>query len=420
MRININECIYKIGRLYLENNNILNEYLKLLDLQYQYLSGNDFTQIVLGLTNNNVLEISKINLKNCMESKLKSELLKLIENAIENKTRQITLEDTKILDAATKEVDILLIKGMAISRYYPEKYSRNQGDIDILVKNSKDLGVIIKNLEKRYYFEKLKLHFLYNNQITSTIDLIPLKTKLDPYIDVHLTPYYMWGAVAYDSNIWERSERINNFFIPSIEDTIVMLCAHLSNQWMYRMRDINDLFCLISKNNINWNIVEKQVKMLSLESLMNILIHEVINIYGNDLSESKIGMLKKLVNKLNIREKLFLNKNFGKENHFGSFLIEIKFVYSYYRRVFNLKKSLYHTFKNTYCMIVYDNRAFSTRNILKTKKENEVYVLKRVESNIDISTQKNLDKNISICNLNTKNEFIKTDFGNWKQVPYHQ
>ena len=41
----------------------------------------------------------------------------------------------------------MLIKGMAIKRYYPHWYKRNQGDIDILMKNLNEANVLYENLK---------------------------------------------------------------------------------------------------------------------------------------------------------------------------------------------------------------------------------------------------------------------------------
>ena len=69
-------------------------------------------------------------------------------------------------------------------------------------------------------------------------------------------------------------------------------------------------------------------------------------------------------------------------------------------------------------MITTHNRAFNINDKLKKKKENEVYVLKRTQKKLEEKSRIKLTSDLIICNENSKNEFFKSNYGNWYQVPY--
>ena len=204
----IKEVVIDISRLY-ESNEIykLDSRLSKIEIYYEKLNNdsrkNLIKNIVDYLHKNKVLEVANHNLTHCKKTQFIKELLSRIEFFIETKAEKVYTKHLSILKELSVTSKVMLIKGMAISQYYPKSYIRNQGDIDILVSSTSDIWNALELLKDDYYYEKLKLHFLHNDKFTATIDLLPYNST-NPYIDVHLTPYYMWGAVAYYDDIWDK------------------------------------------------------------------------------------------------------------------------------------------------------------------------------------------------------------------------
>lgn len=367
--------------------------------------------LVKTLFEHKILEVVLYNIEHSKYSDNKEILFlkEKINNYISYKVEKVYDEHLKILKDTAKSKKIMLIKGMAIKRYYPHWYKRNQGDIDILMKNLNEANVLYENLKCDYYFEKIKLHFLKKDEYTSTIDFLPYDEK-NPFIDVHITPYYMWGAVSFFKDIWVDAVIDEDFYYPSIENLILMLCAHISNQWMYRMRDINDLYCLTKDNNINWASIIARADKLGLKSILEVLMVQLKKYYNIDYCF--------IESKFSFERKLFSILNFGKESYLGSVILESNFLFKNYKKLFDKKTAIIQMIKNTFYMIVTKNRAFNTGNHLKKKKINEVYVLKKLDRNVFENSKKIIDNNLAICNENTNNEYFLTDFGKLYQVFY--
>ena len=422
----IKNTIYKIGKIYIGNDiSELNTYLKNIENDLLKLNKNwkidDFSnKVVEELEKNRVLEIAIYNLKKSNNNIICKKILESAENLLRRNSNTNVNWQVDILDDTSKKVDIMLIKGMAISQYYPANYHRNQSDIDILVKNFKDLSFVLNSLENKYTYKKMKLHFLFNDKLTATIDLIPKQSNM-PFIDIHLTPYYMWGAVSYFENVWEYACKKNNFFVPKTEDIILMLCSHLSNQWMYRMRDINDLYCILRKNNfkIEWDTLFFRSKELGIYSLMRILFTQLIDVYGI-VFEEKVRNQFNLDKDLYFRELLFRKYNLGNESAKGSILLEMNFLFENYKKIFKLRTLVFHILKNTFFMIITHNRAFYTGKFLKKIKDNEVLVLKKINEVPSITSMQALSNDIYICNKGTKHEVFKINLDFWKQISYHE
>ena len=113
--------------------------------------------LVKTLFEHKILEVVLYNIEHSKYSDNKEILFlkEKINNYISYKVEKVYDEHLKILKDTAKSKKIMLIKGMAIKRYYPHWYKRNQGDIDILMKNLNEANVLYENLKCDYYFEKI-------------------------------------------------------------------------------------------------------------------------------------------------------------------------------------------------------------------------------------------------------------------------
>ena len=187
------------------------------------------------------------------------------------------------------------------------------------------------------------------------------------------------------------------------------------------MRDINDLYCILKKNNfkIEWVTLFFRSKELGIYSLMRILFTQLIDVYGI-VFEEKVRNQFNLDKDLYFRELLFRKYNLGNESAKGSILLEMNFLFENYKKIFKLRTLVFHILKNTFFMIITHNRAFYTGKFLKKIKDNEVLVLKKINEVPSITSMQALSNDIYICNKGTKHEVFKINLDFWKQISYHE
>ena len=112
------------------------------------------------------------------------------------------------------------------------------------------------------------------------------------------------------------------------------------------MRDINDLYCILKKNNfkIEWDTLFFRSKELGIYSLMRILFTQLIDVYGI-VFEEKVRNQFNLDKDLYFRELLFRKYNLGNESAKGSILLEMNFLFENYKKIFKLRTLVFHILK---------------------------------------------------------------------------
>jgi len=402
-------CIHIVGKLY--DKGELNEFIKQWTNYEAFLSKNSeimVDDIVAFLDEHRVLQIAYENLKY-----INSEYSMKLQNKISanlNKWPGTSIKQLVELAEIIDRKKLLFIKGSSLSNLYPVEYTRYQWDIDVIVSNIDELWEIIEKLETQYYFDRLKLYLIRDNDYSASLDLLPKKKDLPP-IDIHIAPYYIWGAKVLDVDLWEKEQAIVNLNCPSFENMLLILVAHIANQWMYRLRDINDLY-LLSNKNLDWNYIYTMLNENNLLPIFNVLNNKISEVYGVHVEGIK---------KLKIYEHMFYRLNFGKVSSLGSTLIEWKVVLKSYEKM-GFYNKYYNCLKNTINMVVYKNRAYKVNKKLKIKKweANEIIVLKKATEKIEVSNySRKLASEFHLYNEGKKTEYYKAPNIIFVPTTYH-
>lgn len=360
-----------------------------------------------------VLEIVVKNLEgnNNIDEDTEKAIRKVMKSAYKTVTEDFLDEISSKLPK-----DWVYLKGAAISKKYPEGYERFQGDIDIMVPDVQALKGAIEGLyEYDYDFDRLKLYIFEEEPLrfAGSFDMKDSKRRYDEFssLDFHVAPFYIWGAVVYPELAESSCNIDGNRIVPNDTNLVCMLVAHIANHWVYRMRDINDLYVLKRSGKVDWNQVQIILKKLHLTSVWNVLECRYQQIYGESL------IRKVTENELTRAEKLFMDQNFGNVSRLGSFLIELRFAFQNYRTNNSAGKAFIMSMKNTYCMLRFKNRAFvvNKRTMVKPWKKNQIIVLYQD----DVFLHKNSCKEMTIINQGTTDERVITSFGIWRQGSYH-
>lgn len=407
-----------LSRLYLDDSEyILNEKWKeirtaFIDIKNEKLLYNELIQF---LSRNRVLEIVLTNCKKINDIVLE-DFIKDIQNQKLKNRENVKPEILKNIPDILNNDNILFIKGSVISQLYPLNYSRYQVDVDIIIKNIDELWNMLNQIKGVYKFDRLKIYTSSKNRISASIDLEPISKEL-PYIDIHVSPFEIWGSINYDSDLWKKNIKVDGkILIPSKEDMLILLCAHLAKQWMYRIRDINDCYIILKNYKLDWNYIYTQCKKFNLFTLLVILIKNVESVYGLTIDDERFSK------KFSFFENLFIKHNLGKQRVYTSFGLEFKFVYQYYYLNIGMYQAIKNSIKNTKNLIVYKNRAYKINKKRKIKqlKENEIIVLVPTKKIFNIvNKRKLLDTSMYIVNEGMKNEYFETPYCNWIQSTYY-
>lgn len=407
-----------LARLYLDpKKDILNERWNKVKKTFLKIAKNNtlYNELIKFLSENRVLEIV---LENC--NKINDNCLKVLirDIQVQMKKNIKNVDATFIKDAPDffKNDKIIMIKGSSLSQLYPLNYKRYQVDVDIIVQCIDDVWNVLKRTKKIYQYDRLKLYTSRNGKLSASIDLIPFDTNY-PYIDVHVSPFEIWGSINYDIDLWKKADSLDNgLFIPSKEDMLILLTAHLAKQWMYRIRDINDCFLILRNYELDWDYIYTQCKKYNLIKLLSILMKRVEEVYELELHDERFK------NNMTFFDNLFFKHNLGVQRVYTSFGIEFQYVFNYYKSNSNLFIALKNSLKNTKNLIVYKNRAYKINKKRKIKrfKENEIIVLKPTKKTFKLHNKRLLTgTSMFIVNEGEKDEYFETPVCNWIQSSYY-
>ncbi len=315
-------------------------------------------------------------------------------------SKTIAEKDLNRIENLIQHRDYIKIKGSTLYRLYPEEYIRHQRDVDLLVPTLQEMVHIYQDIQEAYYFKRIKV-YCGKKTYTASVDLLSDTDSID--IDLHLNPYYIWGGVFFNCS-WEKSDS----HMLSNEDQLIMIIAHSANQWLYRMRDVTDLY-LLGKRDLDWHYIEYQLESLDLVPILHVFQRKAYDIYHKCVGCEEIP-------KLTLGEWLYYRYNFGEASFIGSCLLETVFCYrNYKKQMYN--HPLLETIYNTYNMFKFHNRAFFVNKKRKVKKYHENRVLIYVNNPNQSGHTK--EKGVIIRNRGKQNETILTPIGELIQSSYY-
>lgn len=206
--------------------------------------------------------IGKNNLKNVPNDILNKWKKDIILSGIAQ--RKITEAFRNIIDDIILKlnIDIIVLKGIVLKKYYPVNELRTMSDFDILI-NKNDFQKI-----KEYLLEN---HFIYmedNHPIHATF-----YNENGVCIEVHWklinNENYIADTINFEKYIWDEliefdldGVKVNTL---NKENFLLHLCIHMAKHLRnsgFGLRQLYDivLFCKKEKDNIDWNIFESKCR----------------------------------------------------------------------------------------------------------------------------------------------------------------
>lgn len=184
-----------------------------------------------------------------------------------------------------REISTLGLKGIALDFLYPYKNIRQKSDIDLLVPDMDaawqvltildDLGGDLQVLSIR-------------SMCKPTVELGGEARNLPKYglsgelaVDLHLGVFPIIAAKVYEGDIWARSQRrsLDGIYlrVPSLEDCLLITCAHIYHHGRVLLRDVNDAYSMLqnSRDRLDWDYILTTAQTNDLEPVLFFLLKTV-------------------------------------------------------------------------------------------------------------------------------------------------
>lgn len=183
------------------------------------------------------------------------------------------------LENITREgIEVIVLKGLVLRKYYPRPEYRTMGDVDIIVREA-DVKVAKKILIDDGWSEGECV----NSQVVFSKDNF--------VIELH------WNLISnkvisqnnFDNVVWDNKVRIdgynNNLYSLNLNYTLIYSITHLAKHIKYLgfgLRQLSDitLFIEAEKNNLDWNYIMSRIRELGLEKFTLVIIEICKRLFG--------------------------------------------------------------------------------------------------------------------------------------------
>ena len=360
----------------------------------------------------------------------------------------------------TEEIKYVVVKGMSLQYLYPEGSFRAINDIDFVfspesaltgIEIIKQIGFYLKRmrLESYSYSHSEEIH---NRRGVFGVAQMYMGTGFwAQHFDVHLGAFPSCGDSILESELWTglRTHSIGDekVYLPSFEDAILIICAHISRHGYARLRDSNDIVAILrgSRGNLDWDYIFRYTIENSLQSILRALLHQVRKEYD-------VTFPKEISTRLPYRDSATFSSYFlfkaGKENpgfHGNRQLVlgrvmQTSFLFRYYLDRSNFITALresslgfFFLFQSGRPYKIWDKRVIQSfeRNkrivvvpILHQHQENiwrirEIFLLQaeQLSKKIGIRTRR-LNNQILFWNEGQEEELLLTPYGIYTQSAY--
>lgn len=183
-----------------------------------------------------------------------------------------------------RNFDSCIIKGQALSLYYPSDIVRTPGDIDIWVMHKDD---VLKDLNsRRHKIIDLCHEFVGFRRVFYHHTDFPIKGR---DIEIHFTPSWMFSPwhnarlQKFYEREWQHKRLVANFYSPSPEmDTIHILLhiyRHLFDEGI-GLRQVIDYYFVLKNSVVDKErvlCVMKSIGLIKFAGAMMWILHEVLN-----------------------------------------------------------------------------------------------------------------------------------------------
>lgn len=243
---------------------------------------------------------------------------------------------------------VILFKGIYSSSLYPKESFRELWDIDIFVPTFKEGLNLSKSLEQENFIcegaswvRKMRFKDL----------LIGTAHWIEPVNDVTFDLHYQNLSIGVTEDMYLNPEKTMDIKVGNqigktfnIEDTFLIIVAHIESHGTITFRDINDIYILVKNfgDDLNWKNLIQQHKKHGLESSLYILLGVCKSIYINlhlpNIIEDKINEVKIEKYQKKILKKLPYKYSKGKVlSHFWNYECQNSYIF---KRIINLNKKI--------------------------------------------------------------------------------
>ncbi len=192
----------------------------------------------------------------------------------------------RILESFTDAgVSVIVVKGLILRNFYPQKELRTMQDADILV-HKKDIDLLNSILVGADYYEdgKNSKHVMYSHETFLPIEVHTSLINKDIFKN----------ASDFEEDFWRNASPIKLFnatvLVPSTEDHLLYLCLHMAEHFLsfgFGLRQLCDLVIFIEakSNSINWTTFWAKSKELGIKRFICILLVVCNQLFGMDIDQ---------------------------------------------------------------------------------------------------------------------------------------
>lgn len=187
----------------------------------------------------------------------------------------------------TPYIQPLLVKGSAMSALYPP-HTRDLLDIDVLIPDQQRGWEAIQRLRERGFAQGM---FDLGRR---SLETIGVKTNLDSpegmKLELHMDGFDILGMGYLEAPLWLRATRkptlgCDSAPIPSLEDLLIVLTAHILRHTTVYLRDLNDAYTILTHDpqHLDWAYIWEIARRNELSEALQALIGEAEAMYGRPL-----------------------------------------------------------------------------------------------------------------------------------------
>ncbi|MGI8552975.1 MAG: nucleotidyltransferase family protein [Dehalococcoidia bacterium] len=195
------------------------------------------------------------------------------------------LADGRVGGHCTERIPILLIKGAAVSRLYPDGFIRDQDDIDLVVPTWRGGWATLHCLNAcGFTIKTLHLGKIGPRALVGGADCAD---AAGVQVEARFPKYPNMSSSTIETPLWDRAVEISlapavNYLIPSYEDSLLILLAHICKHGSMCWRDINDAYLLIASApmSLDWDYIAHIARQNALAGLLQAVLQIVEEWYG--------------------------------------------------------------------------------------------------------------------------------------------
>ncbi|MEK5521665.1 nucleotidyltransferase family protein [Heyndrickxia sp. FSL W8-0423] len=220
------------------------------------------------------------------------------ENSIminEGKLKEIN----KVISTLNRlQVDYVVLKGLAMRKYYPSHISRQSVDFDFLLKNIESFFEIYPMLkEEGYKLDYFPTFSLEKGEARGVIAVYKeLKSDNPVYIEFNVGGFLISECTwLTDEGMWSRRRLFEyhsmKYYIPSDEWNLIILIAEAGGNKFNRLRDAVDYYFLTNNSTIDTGFVNSKIKEWKLHFQYKRLKKMFNQILRSSYSDPKIKFI---------------------------------------------------------------------------------------------------------------------------------